>query len=232
MLKGILMSTNPESPFQRESITVGNIILLLSIFTLIFLVPVFPKEIHQMLNNILFTVIFLIAVLALGKNRRELFALAIFLTLIEWLSYALGLIIMTGFSRLAHILFFIFVVIRLILQAASAKKVNLNVILESINGYLLLGVVFSIMVALILLFDPAAYNFPQWMDMSNQEISYFSEILYYSFVTFTTLGYGDIVPVQPYARSLAILTSVSGQIYIAVIIALLVGKYASRDQAT
>jgi len=225
------MATKQESSFQRESITVGNIILLLSVFSLIFMVSLFPREFHLILNDILFTVIFMMAVLALGKNRRELFILAIFLTLTAWISSALNMIYLTGFSRLAHILFFIFIVIRLILQAAGARKVNLNVILESINGYLLLGVVFSIMVAMILLFDPAAYNFPDWMDMSNQRIPYFSEILYYSFVTFTTLGYGDIVPIQPYARSLAILTSISGQIYLAVIIAMLVGKYASRDQS-
>ncbi|UCF64641.1 MAG: hypothetical protein JSW33_02065 [bacterium] len=226
------MATSPESSFQRDTITVGNIILLLSVFSLIFLVPLFPRGFHIILNNVLFTFIFLIAVLALGKNRKQIFILAILLTLVEWLSSALGLVFLTGFSRLAHIIFFIFVVIRLIIQAASARKVNLNVILESINGYLLLGVVFSIMVALILLFDPSAYNFPEWMDMTDQRISYFSEILYFSFVTITTLGYGDIVPIQPYARSLAILTSVTGQIYIAVILAMLVGKYASRDQTS
>jgi hypothetical protein len=224
------MTPNKQNPNQQESITIGNIILLLSVFSLIFLVPLFPRESHKIFYNALYTIIFLTAVIALGKYRKELLILAIFLTVIEWLSSALDMIYLTGFSRVTHILFFIFVVIRLILQAAGAKKVNLNVIMESINGYLLLGVVFSIMVAIITLFSPGAYNYPQWMDVTNQEISHFSDQVYYGFVTFTTLGYGDIVPLKPYARSLAMLTSVSGQIYVAVIIAMLVGKYASRDQ--
>ena len=224
------MTPNKQNPNQQESITIGNIILFFSVFSLIFLVPLFPRESHKIFYNALYTIIFLTAVMALGKYRKELLILAIFLTVIEWLSSALDMIYLTGFSRVTHILFFIFVVIRLILQAAGAKKVNLNVIMESINGYLLLGVVFSIMVAIITLFNPGAYNYPQGMDVTNQEISHFSDQVYYGFVTFTTLGYGDIVPLKPYARSLAMLTSVSGQIYVAVIIAMLVGKYASRDQ--
>jgi hypothetical protein len=45
-----------------------------------------------------------------------------------------------------------------------------------------------------------------------------------------TLGYGDILPVKPYTRSLASLMCIAGQLYIAIVIALLVGKYAS-DQS-
>jgi voltage-gated potassium channel len=226
------MVHSEEISLQKESITIGNIILLFSIFSLIFLVPLFPRELHKVFYNVLYTIIFFMTVFALGKYRKELLISAMTLTLVEWISSGLDLIYLTGFSRVAHMLFFIFVVIRLILQAASAKRVNLNVILESINGYLMLGVVFSIMVGIITLFSPGAYNFPVGMDVSNQQFSYFSEFLYYGFVTFTTLGYGDIVPLKPYARSLAMLTSVSGQIYVAVIIAMLVGKYASSDQTT
>jgi hypothetical protein len=47
----------------------------------------------------------------------------------------------------------------------------------------------------------------------------------------TTLGYGDVLPVQSWAKSMAILFSTSGQIYLAVIIAMLVGKYAGKKKA-
>ena len=50
-------------------------------------------------------------------------------------------------------------------------------------------------------------------------------LLYYSFVTLTTLGYGDITPIHPVARTLAYLEAVIGQLYIAVLIASLVGRY-------
>ena len=59
-------------------------------------------------------------------------------------------------------------------------------------------------------------------------LGHFSEYLYFTFVTFTTLGYGDIVPLTPLARSISILISVCGPLYLAIIIAMLVGKYASQ----
>ena len=52
-----------------------------------------------------------------------------------------------------------------------------------------------------------------------------SHFLYYSFVTLTTLGYGDITPVHPVARMLSYLEAVIGQLYLAVLVASLVGRY-------
>jgi hypothetical protein len=194
-------------------------------------VPLFRLELHEIFYNILITVIFLMTVLVVNWHRRMMLLIVIFLIAAEWISAELELIYLTGFSKLISILFFIFIVFRLIFQAAAAKNVNLNVVLESINGYLLLGVVFSLMARIIALFSPEAYNFPQGVELASEKISYMSEYFYYGFVTYTTLGYGDMLPQLPYSKSLTILTSVCGQIYVAVIIAMLVGKYASRDQS-
>ena len=54
------------------------------------------------------------------------------------------------------------------------------------------------------------------------------DFIYYAFVTMTTLGYGDITPVGSMARSLSIFFSVTGQLYLTMIIAILVGKYLSQ----
>jgi hypothetical protein len=55
-------------------------------------------------------------------------------------------------------------------------------------------------------------------------------LLYYSFTTLTTLGYGDITPIHPYARSLAVLESLVGVIYPAVLIARLVSLDVIDEQ--
>ena len=120
------------------------------------------------------------------------------------------------------------IVIKLIIQVAGTKKVTFQVILEAINSYLLLGMVFTLLTALLMAIDPGAFSFKEEI-VNNPAVSHLSEYLYYSFVTMTTLGYGDVVPVSSVAKSIAILTAVSGQIYIAVILALLVGKYASTE---
>jgi Na+/H+-dicarboxylate symporter len=52
--------------------------------------------------------------------------------------------------------------------------------------------------------------------------------MYYGFITMTTVGYGDILPLKPYTRSLATFIAVAGQFYMAIIVALLVGKFAAQ----
>ena len=54
------------------------------------------------------------------------------------------------------------------------------------------------------------------------------ELAYYSFVTLTTLGYGDITPATPYARALSNLEAIFGQFYIAILVAALVGIYIAN----
>jgi hypothetical protein len=99
--------------------------------------------------------------------------------------------------------------------------------LGSIAGYLLLGMVYSIFVTIIIKNDPGSYsNLPP--DIMQNGTVKASIPLYYSFVTLASLGYGDICPLQPVTRSLATLITVSGQFYVAVIVALLVGKFSSK----
>ena len=66
---------------------------------------------------------------------------------------------------------------------------------------------------------PGAYSIPGPLSIM--------EAVYFSFVTMTTLGYGDIAPVASEARSLSILLSITGPMYVAILIAMLVGKYIS-----
>ncbi len=54
-----------------------------------------------------------------------------------------------------------------------------------------------------------------------------TELMYYSFVTITTLGYGDLTPLKPMVRTLAYLEAILGQFYVAILVAWLVGMYLS-----
>ena len=88
--------------------------------------------------------------------------------------------------------------------------------------YLLLGVLWTILFAFVELARPAAFHYAK--DVPGDALENF---MYYSFVTLTTLGYGDLTPVHPVARTLAYLEAVVGQLYIAVLVASLVGRYAA-----
>ncbi len=209
----------------RQILEVGNSGLLFLVFVTIFIVPMLPVNWHQLSFQTLFTFIFLISAMAAQTQRRPIFILAVSLAVINWLSEILGMVILERISTYLTLIFFIAIVIKLIIQIAGVKKVTAQVILEAINSYLLLGLVFAIIINAIAVIDPNAFSFQSEI-MTDPSVSQFSEFLYYGFVTMTTLGYGDVVPLTPAAKSVAMLTAVGGQIYIAVIIALLVGKYA------
>jgi len=208
----------------------NSVLLLLVIFT-IFLIPFFPIEWHRILYSICFTLIFLLSALALTKYRSGIFNIAVLVILIEWLSELLDLSVLNTISLAVNIFFFDLIVVLFILQIASAKTVTARVIMESINGYLMLGLSISILIALISIADPNAFNFPHLTSDADITVSYFSNDTYYGFVTLTTLGYGDMIPLTPAARSFSIFIAITGQMYVAIIIATLVSKYLGQKSS-
>ena len=115
--------------------------------------------------------------------------------------------------------FFIFVVIFLMRFIAKSKTVDVNVLITSINIYLLAGIIGASLCLAFYQLYPDAYNFPAYIGLP-----VFVHFLYYSFITMSTVGYGDITPRIPETQTLAYLLSISGQLYVAIIIAFLIGK--------
>ena len=208
--------------------SVGGGALLVLVSTCIFVVPVFPAVWHKPLFGGMYTAIFIMAALALERRRKLILSIGVGVAALEWLAVALDMVVLTTASQLFNGLFFLFVVGRLIVQIAGTRTVNPRVILAAVNGYLLLGLAASIAVAMVAFHNPDAISFPTADTLPGGEsVSQFSNHLYFGFVTLTTMGYGDVVPRAPFARSLAILIGVMGQMYLAIIIATLVGKWAS-----
>ena len=98
-----------------------------------------------------------------------------------------------------------------------------------ITGYMLIGVIFAVIYTVIIELDPGAFH----VDASSrhQDAIPFGDLLYYSFVCLSTLGLGDITPVNSFARSVSIVQAVIGVMYVAVLIAQLVLAPAHRKAA-
>jgi len=214
------------------SSTLWNTALLLAVIFAAFVLPVLPVVWHRNLFRAVFTVIYISAILSLERRSKYLLILFISTLLLEWLSGLFNLEIILSISKAFQIIFFIVIVILLIRQIATARNVSPKVILDSFVGYLLLGLVFSVFVAFIMQNDPAAFSSQKTDETQTEESLNRSVPLYFSFVTQASLGYGDIVPLKPYTRSLATLITISGQFYIAIIVALLVGKFSSKQNST
>jgi voltage-gated potassium channel Kch len=158
------------------------------------------------------------------KERRGLFRIglgilgALILTTMAgyWLSHAglrlmqlgllLGLIGGVAWLAFKQVLF-------------TAGPIDANRLFGAISIYLLLGVMWALVYVGILEVDPNAFNGAEagpWLEI-------IPDFIYFSFVSLTTLGYGDISPVTPISRFVVYLEAITGQLYLAIMIAGLVG---------
>jgi hypothetical protein len=199
--------------------------LLLLVFLLLFIG--FSPLLHRVLPfrlayDISFTTVLLAGVNAASSNRRQtILATILAAPMLFFLWYAYGKA-QAGVHPvgLAFGILFVGYTIALIVDLfMKAKQITSHLVFASVSAYLLLGVLWSFIYGVIIGFQPNA--------LSIGEIEPYT-LLYFSFVTLTTLGYGDIAPITQEARALAILEAVVGQLYLAVIVARLVGIYVAN----
>ncbi len=127
-------------------------------------------------------------------------------------------------SMILLIGFLLVAIVYTISQVAKDNAINASRIIGAICVYLLLGVIWALGYTLINLSAPESFTGFSPL----QDPGWDSEWLYFSFVTMTTLGYGDILPVSGIARGLAYMQAIVGQFYIAVLVAGLVSAYVSK----
>lgn len=95
--------------------------------------------------------------------------------------------------------------------------------------YLLIAALFAIAYALLETVSPGAFRFPDYWQQERSDLNYV--LAYFSFVTMTTVGYGDVTAVHPLARSLVMFEALIGQLYPAILIARLVTLYAESNRS-
>lgn len=145
-----------------------------------------------------------------------------FLTiLVIWLEFSYPNIkpILIG-RLLASFLLFAFFCVTLIRQLLKIKEVNLRFILGPLLGFLYLGIIGGILFESIHLIHPKSF----------QLIPGFSgySFYYFSFISITTVGYGDITPITAPAQALTLVMNIIGQFYLAIVIGVFVGKYINE----
>jgi voltage-gated potassium channel len=160
----------------------------------------------------------------------------------HWFSIAvafvcLGVILNALYELQAHIIFYVSSALTTLayLSLATAhafrqivvgNNISANRIIGAICVYLLIGVIWSLFYSLLEVGVPG--SFKGLMEQSSVDWS--PDWVYYSFVTLTTLGYGDITPLTFSARALSYFEAIVGQFYLAIMVAGLVGAYLSNNQ--
>lgn len=192
----------------------SSILLLISCIVFIFILPVFVFP-TPAIPIILFSIIIFLGAYSISTKVTFIGIGAI---LIELATRTTDFVYLHYLAELLTNLFIIFIVGSVIKNLLARKNIDIYALVDAINGYLLLGIMFISLVASCDFYILGSYNAAGKTDM---------ELVYYTMITLTTAGYGDITPQLPLSQSLSMLIAVTGQFYVAVIVAILVGKYAS-----
>ena len=206
----------------------SQITLIVSILLMIIFAPYYWNATFANFFNFLFLAfIILSAILTMKKSSIEFKKLSkagyfiIALSLITAITDNSNMELLT---RILFVLFFILVAINLLIGIVKSKEVDNQVIFSAVAVYVLFGFCGAVLAAVITFLEPNAFS------LASNYASQFHQFLYFSYVTITTTGYGDILPIKPIARTLAIFLALFGQLYLTVIIGILIGKYLSSDK--
>ena len=217
----------------QKQLARNNIILLFCLLLVIFFYPALSKQ-RLLMRDVIFTAIILSGTYSLDfakKTRNILIISGIITIVLTWVYYFFDEDILGLVAFLSFFSFNMFVTVFMIRHIARSKEVTLTIIINSINGYLLIGILGAVLLAIaenvqkfFFHTNAGAINF------AGDAAAGFHDYLYFSFVTLTTLGYGDVTPVSAFAKSLTVVIAISGQLYLTILIALLVGKYLSNPE--
>lgn len=207
-----------------------NITLIVSMVIMIIMIPYYINSLFAAYFNFLFlTLILLSAILTLEKSRIGLrkFSKAGYLIITINLIIAITENIdLELVSRILFILFLVIVAINLLIEIVKSKNVDTDLIFSAVAVYVLFGFCGAILAAVITLYNPDAFN------LSGSSNNQFHQFFYFSYITITTTGYGDVLPLTPIAKTLAIFLALFGNLYLTVIIGILIGKYLSGSSQT
>ena len=202
--------------------------LLVLILAMLILGPLAEEFTHiRMLMDIFWSAVFIGVIYAVShKKHRILIALILALPMLGamWSKYFVVNSALGAVGGLCGAAFFIFAIIQILIFIYSQKKVTTDLIVGAVIVYLLMALAWSFIFGVVESMHPGSFSVPEVEGISTSR-----SFLYYSFVTLTTLGYGDITPVTSLARSLCILEAVIGQLYLVVQVAWLVGVHVSQS---
>jgi hypothetical protein len=122
-----------------------------------------------------------------------------------------------------ELIFFCFIALSLLVNVFGHEQVTGNTIAGAICVFFLIGLIWMLIFQLIHYFDHKAFTNIAGTSFSPANTV---DLVYYSFATLTTLGYGDITPISKPARMIAVTEAMVGQVYLTVLVARLVGLYA------
>ena len=196
--------------------------LLVSILCLLIFTPIFQGVIGvRILMNVFITAILIFGTYAASKKTYiaiTAVSLALPMLVLIWTSHFVDIPFLVFMGDCFAIAFLAFLVIVILSFIFSEHEVTINVIYASIVVYLLIAIMWAFVYSVLESIHPGSFAAGEGQIEAGRRL-----YIYYSFVTITTLGYGDITPTTDLSNTFSFLEAVTGQLYIAILIARLVG---------
>lgn len=145
--------------------------------------------------------------------------LGILSIILTWANFFQGNKLMAILWSLCLLVFYIFIAICILILVAQSKRVTPDTILGAISGYLIIPIAWAMLFYCLELLQPKSFNLPHGVHPNPDLFIYFSQ------TTIASVGFGEITPATPIARSLTALLGMTGQLYLAVLVAILIGIY-------
>jgi hypothetical protein len=176
--------------------------------------------------DVLLTAIFIFIIFTVRLKRFQTivaFILVLPILITTWSTYFVEVRSLSLSTRIFGALFFAYAAINILRIVAKSAEVTREIIFAAVVAYLLIALMWAFLYMLLELVSPGSFSFPdegKWGETMRFE--------YLSFITITTLGYGDITPLTDKASALVLIEAIVGQIYMVVLVAWLVGMHVSR----
>lgn len=192
---------------------------------------------------------------AISDRRRQVvigLAMAVPAVALNGYSFAVWNFQVYVVSIYLYLAFFVYLAFNILRWTLSQREIDSETIYGAVSVYLLLALIWGLAYYSVVLSDPDSFHFPEQGELgriqahrvaalqSEAELPPLTEwdelagsaqgtMMYYSFVTLTTLGYGDIYPARDVSRILAMLEATLGQLYLVILVARLVGLYSAQQ---
>ncbi len=202
--------------------------LLISILCLLLLAPIFRGFVGiRILMNAFITVILISGVYAVSKKKHiPIIAALLALPMVTsiWLNHFVEIPSLVLVGDCFGITFIAFLVAVILSYIFGEQEVTSNVIYGAIVVYLIIAIKRAYVFSVLESIHPGSFAVGEVQIEAGRSL-----FIYYSFVTITTLGYGDITPITAMANSFSFLEAVTGQIYLVVLVARLVGIHIAQS---
>lgn len=184
-------------------------ILLAALLFALVLMPVIGASLQEHgLTRITLVVVMLACILATARSRAVM-GLSAVLALVGESSYVLP----SELAKGCHVLLFFLVSAIVLADVMQVEEVNADKIRGAVCGYMLMALGFAILYGLVATTSPGSFSVSK---------PSFATLTYFSFITISTLGYGDILPTSDASRALVAVEALIGQFYIAIVVARLI----------